>query len=329
MANIDRASLKDALTSLQKACELHVYDPNVSLIDVGFRILDAQSRKRIDEIAVRVHVRKKIPRGTIFDRFRKEHPEKVPSADKIGFAIDVPEAPYDLHYWYGYYYWTPVTNPRVTVQDPLQGGISISNSLKYGYGTLGGKVVDRQTGEKMILSNWHVLSGLWSARPGVEIYQPGQMDGGGPMHTIGQLSRHAFDRNIDAAVATLTGNRDCINAQLELASVHGVRSPELGMKVVKSGRRSSITSGVVTGIGGVARFYYDGIMRTVRDVVHVSPSHPGAEVSAPGDSGAWWLDAGSQKAVALHFAGSNSPEYGLAISMPEVLDALDVDIALE
>jgi len=30
----------------------------------------------------------------------------------------------------------------------------------------------------------------------------------------------------------------------------------------------------------------------------------------------------------LHFAGSNNPEFGLALSMPEVLEALNVEIAI-
>ena len=48
-----------------------------------------------------------------------------------------------------------------------------------------------------------------------------------------------------------------------------------------------------------------------------------------GDSGSWWLEGATHRAVGLHFAGSNDPEYGLAIAMPQVLEALNIDIATE
>ena len=325
MQNIGEASLRDAQKGFKKACALHLLDPNVLLIDVGYRILDSQDRRIVDEVAVRIHVRRKIPRGPSFESFKARFPERVPSKKKIGFPIDIPEGPYDLHYWPWYY--MPKRNPRTDVHDPLQGGISISNAIKFGCGTLGGKVIDRETEEEMILSNWHVLAGSWIARAGLNIYQPGRRDGGGPVNTIAKLKRHAFNKSIDAAVAELTGNRQCINDQMKLGEVKGVKQPELGMKVIKSGRRTGVTSGIITGIGGYSKFCYDGLMRTVRHVIHIAPARSGAEVSAPGDSGSWWLDAESHCAVALHFAGSNNPEYGLAINMPQVLEALKVDIA--
>lgn len=57
------------------------------------------------------------------------------------------------------------------------------------------------------------------------------------------------------------------------------------------------------------------------------PPDGSGEVSRPGDSGSWWLDSGSRKLVALHFAGYTAMEAALAMSMPRVLDALDMDIA--
>lgn len=327
MVQLGVTELQKALNSLEKARSLHLDDNNVSLVDLGYRILDSQDRRITDEIRVRVHVRKKIPRGYEFDEFKAKYPRKVPTEDQIGYAVDVPEAPYHLHQWY--WYRVPITSHRASVVDPLIGGISISNALKYGYGTLGGKVIDRQTREEMILSNWHVLAGNWAAQPGLSIYQPGRWDGGQPKHTIAYYTRHAFNADIDAAVAKLSGHRHCINDQMELGKVKGVKPPELGMKVVKSGRKSGVTTGTITGIGGYSKFSYDGSIRTVRNVIHITPSDPGKDVSAPGDSGSWWLEAESHHAVALHFAGSDNPEYGLAISMPQVLDALNVDIAYE
>jgi endonuclease G len=206
----------------------------------------------------------------------------------------------------------------------MRGGISISNSLSFGYGTLGGKVVDRATGAEMILSNWHVLVNSWYAQPGMAIYQPGLGDGGRDI--VARLTRHAMDQFIDAAVAELNGARPLINDMMELGPVTGASAPTLGMRVVKSGRRTDVTEGIVTGIEGRTAMYYGGIERVIRHVAHIAQTPEGGPVSAGGDSGSWWLEKGPNRAVGLHFAGSDTPEYGLAIAMPQVLDALKVDI---
>jgi endonuclease G len=197
--------------------------------------------------------------------------------------------------------------------------------LKFGFGTLGGKVIDRDTGAEMILSNWHVLAG-WHTRPGVAVYQPGQWDGGCSGHTVAHLTRHAMNQYIDAAVAELTNTRPSINDQLGLGPVTGVRNPRLGQRVTKSGRGSGLTTGIITGIEGRTALYYRGIRRVIRHVVHIAQTPEGRQVSTAGDSGAWWLEEKTHRAVGLHFAGSDSPEYGLAIAMPQVLDALGVDV---
>jgi endonuclease G len=178
----------------------------------------------------------------------------------------------------------------------------------------------------MILSNWHVLAGYWSVPEGLPVYQPVQ-PWGSSWYRIARFRRHAMDRNLDAAVAELTGERRLVNDQLNLGPVKGARSPELGMGVKKSGRTTRVTAGVITGVEGYRVRYYDGVRQVVRNIVHIAQVEAGSVVSSSGDSGAWWVDDASQQAVGLHFAGSDVPEYALALSMPEVLDALDVSIA--
>jgi hypothetical protein len=101
------------------------------------------------------------------------------------------------------------------------------------------------------------------------------------------------------------------------------------MDLVKSGRTSGITNGRVTAIEGVARITYGSLDRIIRQVVTIDPRTSVEQVSAPGDSGYWWLDAASMNVIGLHFAGSATPERGLAIDMPSVLDALNIDIATD
>ena len=160
----------------------------------------------------------------------------------------------------------------------------------------------------------------------MRIYQPGQWHGGRSEHTVARLTRHAMDQYIDAAVAELTGSRRLINHHLDLGPVTGVSAPDLGMRVIKSGCGSKVTVGIITGIEGRKAMYYDGIRQVIRHTVHIAQTPEGGEVSKQGDSGSWWLEEGTNRAVALHFAGSDFPEYGVAIAMPQVLDALSVDI---
>ncbi len=60
---------------------------------------------------------------------------------------------------------------------PAQGGISIGH-YQVTAGTLGCVVRDRETGDRLILSNNHVLANSNDAEPGDPILQPGTADGG-------------------------------------------------------------------------------------------------------------------------------------------------------
>lgn len=317
---------EEAEKALNRAVLLHLFDPNVSLIDFGWRVRDTQNQRLEDEFCVRVHVRRKLY-AEAFDAFATRYPERVIEPARIGYPVDVPQGDYRVQWWPWWSgYSTGSVNSRSRLFTPMRGGISISNALKYGYGTLGGKVVDRQTGAEMILSNWHVLVGSWYAWPGVAIYQPGQGDGGHSGHTVAHLTRQAMDQFIDAAVAELTGVRSLVNDQLDIGPVAGVSAPLPGMRVTKSGRRTGVTTGIISGIEGRQIMSYNGIQRVIRHVVHIAQASEGGQVSDKGDSGSWWLEQETRYAIGLHFAGSNAPEYGLAIAMPQVLDALNVDI---
>jgi len=133
---------------------------------------------------------------------------------------------------------------------------------------------------------------------------------------------------IDAAVAELTNERETTNNQFELGSITGVGEPIPDMRVTKSGRASNVTSGVITGVGGVRVMPYGGIKRVIQHIMHIAKVPESDQVSAPGDSGSWWIEEGTNKVVGLHFAGSNIPEFGLAITMSKILNALNVDIIL-
>jgi endonuclease G len=303
------------------AAAVHITNPRVTLIDLGWKIQDG---KLTDTLAVRFHVRRK-PQGPSFEVFAAQHPQLVlPAETDLGFPVDYIEATYPNQLLDPLALSTSVHRDRYC--DPIRGGISISNEWSYGYGTLGGLVKDRLTGEKMILSAWHVLANSAYTRPGLRIMQPGVADGGTYRNTVARFTRHGMYQGLDAAVARLEGPRTTLDEAFEIGSVTGVIEPVLDMQLVKSGRASRVTRGRISGMGGERLIWYGGLQRKIRYIVHIVQGSEGGEVSRGGDSGSWWLEEHTRRAAALHIAGDDEPEYALAISMPRVLDALDVTI---
>lgn len=326
MQEIGKKKLVRAQLAIQKAVSQFSYDPNVSLIDYGWRERDGKLLNK-DEPCIRIHVNEKFTPGLALESAIEAGKTRGAIPDTIaGFPVDVPKGAYTLQQ--SFWGWSPGgTVPRARRIDPLKGGISISNAYRYGYGTLGGPVKDRRTGARMILSNWHVLGGSWWSRTGLPIYQPGRGDGGTRNDTVATLSRHAMSSGLDAAVAELTSNRQIINHQFDIKPVRGVGRAQLGMEVVKSGRKTDITYGRVTAIQGVIRLSYSGVNRLIRNVMTIEP-RLGPTVSAGGDSGSFWLHESTMDAVGLHFAGGDRPERALALDMQSVLDALNVDLII-
>jgi endonuclease G, mitochondrial len=323
--NFDPMTMSRARLALSKTTRTFLFDPNVNLIGIGHP--EHNNKIAENELAIRIHVKKKLSGVALEAATEAGYTHPIPS-EVGGFPTDVLQGTYHLHQWQSWRgWWRPIssTNVRAALADPMQGGISISDEFHIAYGTLGGKVHDRMTGDEMILSNWHVLAAAWNARRGQLTYQPGRLDGGTFTNASAYLTRDAMGVNLDAAVATLTGKRQLISEQLGLGSVTGVGRWQLGLTVVKSGRSSYITHGKIVEIEGTARIRYGYLERIIRDVMIIYPLNIG-EVSRPGDSGSWWLNAVTRQAVGLHFAGSDMPERSLALNMQSVLDALNVEI---
>ena len=325
--HIESNEMARANVAIHQALGFCLYDRTrkVNIIDLAQYQENGQA---YDRLALRFHVDYKISE-TQLETFGRE---PLQNLSFLGFPSMVAVSNPRLQQWPSPNSWyrsggwqRSTSDPHRSRSDPLRGGVSVSTDFS-GSGTLGGIVRDRTTGREMLLSNWHVLVVYWGAMRGQRIRQPGRDDGGTYADTIAALERDAMLVDLDAAVAVLNDRRDFVNQQLSVGSVKGVSRARLGMEVEKSGRSSRRTSGRVTGIGGVARLRYDRIERIIRNVVTIDQL--GGEVSAGGDSGSWWLDATTNEAVGLHFAGSNNPERGLAMDMQSVLDALNIDIIM-
>ena len=204
--NFDTMTLARARLALRDAIRTFLFDPNVNLIGMGYPEHGGQIAE--DELAIRVHVKKKLAGPALEAATEAGRTAFIPP-EIGGFPTDVLQGTYRLHPWQSWRPWQPSTeiDVRAAPIDPMQGGISISDEFHVACGTLGGKVHDRITGAEMILSNWHVLAVYWQARRGQLIYQPGRLDGGTAMNAVARLTRDAMAVNLDAAVATLTGSR--------------------------------------------------------------------------------------------------------------------------
>jgi endonuclease G len=288
----------------------------IQLVDVGISERDESHESR----RIRFHVARKLTEPQL------EAAEVEPLPDRIaGFPREVNERRYRLSRQEPAVRWaTPSARRR---NDPLIGGISISDDRSIGAGTLGAIVRDPRTNDDLILSNFHVVAG-WGARPGVpRVLQPGRLDGGTTADVVGAFARHAMDAHLDAAVARLDTTRGVAPRQLGIGSMAARVAPVVGQTVIKSGRTTGRTAGVVTALAGSGRFAYGGITWLIRHVVTIEPQRPGEIVTSGGDSGCCWLAADGHHPVALHFAGSDEPERALAIDLGPVCDALGVEVA--
>ena len=301
--------VNDAIEALDSVRRAWLRRPGVTAVDVGFKI---KNDEVTDTVALRVHVGRKLPaaelaKSEVFNETGK-------AVKKVGgFPIDVIEATYG-----------PSNAPivlddedvdaleavdRLGVVDPLIGGISCGNP-RVTAGTIGAIVFNKTTCKPMILSNWHVLAGASAAAVGESILQPGQFDGG--TQTVANLTKMVLDSRMDAAVATLNGARGHTRDILGLGTVSGIDSPTLGMDVVKSGRTTGITEGLVDGVSmSVSINYGDPGVVSFSNQIRIVPRAPWPtvdyEVSKGGDSGSVWLNEANNRAIGLHFAGETSP----------------------
>lgn len=299
---------------------------NVTAIDVGYKYSDG---KVLDTIAVRIHVKEKIPDSAL--EAAEAFPEEIG-----GVPVDVIQATYEISTACCH-----TTNPQsVPVSrrrerlTPIQPGLSVAHR-DVSAGTFGALVIDNVSGKPAILSNWHVLAGSRGAKPGDPVTQPGSYDGGSiPKDTVASLERMILEADGDAAIALLTGQRSFLGSMFETGAIlSGFRDPKLGEVLVKSGRTTGVTYGKVDGLGRyfiqypVGRKGIDGFKLVAR-----KPGNPdNEEISSGGDSGSVWYSTEDKQGVGLHFAGETNPvpseEHAVACFLTRVMSKLNISLA--
>jgi len=310
----DEKQVAAAVAALDRVRREWLRRPGVTAVDVGFKITGDELT---DTLALRAHVERKLPDDELraSEAFStRDEPQAVD-----GFPVDVIEATYGPATAE-----TADTAPLV-LEDvgadavnrrgrtrPLVAGISVGNP-RVTAGTLGAVVYDRSTCAAMILSNFHVLAGSFTAAAGEPIYQPGVADGGTAADRVAALARFRLDAAMDAAVATIDSGVAYDREVLGIGTITGTATPVLGMNVVKSGRTTAVTEGVIDGISMTVSINYGtgiGVV-TLTNQVHIVPRPPWPavdyEVSMGGDSGSVWMEQATRRAVGLHFAGETNP----------------------
>jgi hypothetical protein len=210
----------------------------------------------------------------------------------------------------------------------IQPGFSIGHEKAWA-GTLGAIVTSR-TGRPQVLSNSHVLARSGRAKIGDKVLYPGEFDGGKtPQDVVGRLAKFRkfrtggqFINDVDCAVATIDPRRQSqVTPVIKgLGAPKGITKPRRGMHVVKVGRATGQTTGIIRDVHLCFWMHYEGIGEVgFRNQVLCT------RYAASGDSGALVLEKGTMKAVGLHFAGA---ERGSVFNpIDKVLDALQVELA--
>jgi hypothetical protein len=244
---------------------------------------------------------------------------------------------------------------------PAPGGVSIGH-YKITAGTLGTVVRDRDSGDRLILSNNHVLANSNEATAGDLILQPGTADGGTTSSDViahlerfcpiefsqepGTCSLASSFAEIGNLIASLLGSKhrvqtiranpqatnlvDCAVARPvndgdvldEILNI-GVVSGTLDATLGMSVRKSGRTTGLTTGTISVVDATIS-VSYGVGRVATFENQLVAGPMSQGGDSGSLVVAGDSLKAVGLLFAGSDQSTIFNPIQA--VLDCLNITI---
>jgi endonuclease G, mitochondrial len=313
--------------AVRQVADEYLRDPNVTSVGIGYKVRDG---KRTDEIALQFTVGEKIAPEGLEAAATRPIPESI-TVNGMTFATDVVER--DFHPQ-PIAVATEAKPDRKRRLDPMMPGASIGH-VRSTAGTLGCLVREKAGGEIRILSNWHVLQGE-DGQLGDPIAQPGPYDDNRVSENVcGALERSFLGLAGDCALASIDG-RAATEEVLDLGvPVRQIGDPELGDRVVKSGRTTSVTHGIVTRVHTVTKLSYgsSGEHRIGSFEIGPDPDRPAenAEISMGGDSGSAWMAVGpggeaSEMMLGLHFAGETvePAEYALACYASSVFEKLEI-----
>lgn len=311
--------------------------PNVVGVGTGYKVVGGVTS---DDLCIMAMVSKKIPRAGL-------EPDAMVPSKLDGVGTDVLQV--GLLQAHG---------GRLERNRPLVGGISIGH-FKVTAGTLGGVVRDRESGERFIISNNHVLANSNDAQIGDPIIQPGAADGGrADDDTVAHLEKFrpirfnvgpatcgvakGFEK-FGNAMASLFGSKHQVRTYfndpdasniIDAALARPISDDILSDEILDIGILSGTTSaqlGQSVRKSGRTTGYTMGRVVILDATVDIQYGERVARyerqivtdgMSNPGDSGSLLVEADSLLAVGLLFAGSEQATIYNPINL--VLDQLGV-----
>ncbi|MFF3326437.1 DNA/RNA non-specific endonuclease [Streptomyces sp. NPDC002889] len=309
----------------------YLKDPNITSVGIGYK--EKRDGSRSKEIALQFTVGKK--RG--LEELEGLNTEPIPATvvvDGTEVPTDVIERSYQTQFRV---VAEPESPARKTRLDPIFPGASIGH-VQVSAGTIGCIVFDKKNGTPYVLSNWHVLHGN-RGELGDTVVQPGPHDDNRiARNRLGVLKRSHLGMAGDCAVATIDGRQFTRDIHELGVMPDELGEPQLGDKVIKSGRTTGVTHGIVRRIETLAMIDYGpGIGEQTIGCfeIETDPDNPpqDGEVSRGGDSGSLWMfktNGRPGKIMAgLHFggeAGSNPDEHALACLPASVFEKLEISL---
>ena len=289
-------------------------DPNIVGISLARKIRGGAEDA---DLAVRFDVLGKLDNADI-DAMGTRPIPKVLQIGKVEVSTDVVEGRPEGH-----------GNPRIV--NPITGGVSFGTHGDTG--TLGAVLRHVATGQPVALSNWHVLANNGGDD---RSFQPGPDDGGGhPASFVGRLiGNGVLDMEVDAAITSIETRQVSATISGLGVPVTSVRKPEKGMAVVKSGKETGVTFGIIEATDKLVSYRIWG--RPLRHKIYVcaikpDPARPAqGSFAARGDSGSCWMMVDSNgkptdQMIGLHVGGDTSLKLAYACIAETVLSKLGLE----
>lgn len=310
--------------------------PGVRGVGIGFKYVKG---KPTEHLAIRVYVTRKrdvAPKESIpatvggvktdviefnAQRMSDKPPPRRPSTNEEALLSDPDKAKYD----------------------PLVGGISLGLSREVGgyiapSGTMGLMVKDGYTDAPLMLSNYHVMcADDGKAKIGDLLCQPSREDQWlDYCSDCAQLVRWVLDGDVkdsgislggvDCAVASLTHRTASVGKIVEIGQITGTAAATLKMQVLKRGRTTQLTEGVVDDIDLTWTDDFGPPYGKVELKKQIMVTPTAAKFMQKGDSGSVVVAKGGKQVVGLLWAGDDTSGRALANPVAAVIKAIDIKI---
>lgn len=317
---------KNALQALKADKERYILQKYPTVIGVG--ISEKESKGfRTGNLALTVYVSKKLPEDQLdANQIINKDPHVFAGLQCPAEDLDIKEIGHIRKHDADY------TIRAVTERDerrPVESGVS-EGHYAITAGTGGPLVYRPITRQVFRLSNNHVYADENKAKVGDAILQPGPYDGG--TSQVGTLAQFILLDNdtyntVDCALRTLDSLEKTTIFSLGKSPTRIVE-PQIGMQVVKVGRTTSRTVGIIEDVDLTIQVEYDMGLVSFKNQILISSSEA---FSRGGDSGSgiYTDNGGELEWVGLLFAGSDEGNYTIANYASQVASALGVELFTE